>query len=136
MQVTPLEALDMLSALAAEERVTDELIARLRETVRVYGLDRPLPSDGRRSFGRRTYTCPFFRGGGTGCTLPRTAKPYGCLGFNARRPGVTAGGDCGTPEGIGRVDDAELNAQAAQALGMSWEKLPIPVALLAILAPA
>ncbi|MDA3873516.1 MAG: hypothetical protein PF795_06115, partial [Kiritimatiellae bacterium] len=93
MQITPLEARDMRDSLMQQGRWTRELFEQLADTVTRFRLDREL-GDGRRSLLRRTYTCPFYQSGPTGCSISPTHKPYGCLAFNPRKPDLTAGGDC------------------------------------------
>jgi hypothetical protein len=135
MRVTPLEAVDLYDALVAGGRMGPELEAALAATVQRFGLDRPAPGDGRRSFGRRRYTCPFLRDGSLGCTLPAAAKPYGCLAYNARRAGVADGEDCGSEQAL--LDAARAAAVATDLddrlraeLGLAWETATIPEALL------
>ncbi|MEX2607149.1 MAG: hypothetical protein WD708_07355 [Kiritimatiellia bacterium] len=118
MQITPLEAEDLRDWLIQEGRWTPELFDQLVANVTRFRLDRDL-GDGRRSLLRRTYTCPFHQPGPKGCTIAPTHKPYGCLAFNPRRPGLTEGGDCDSNTGLLE------NLQAP-----SSPKAPIPVALL------
>ena len=96
MRVTPREARDITRHLAATGRATDATRALLRATIARFGLDRAEPGDGRRSFGRRRYTCPFFVE--RRCTIAPEAKPYGCLAFNARAPGVRDGENCASDQ--------------------------------------
>ncbi|CAM2066147.1 hypothetical protein SCOR_12265 [Sulfidibacter corallicola] len=140
MQTTPLETVEIIRYLKRAGRLDAELIERLRETVRRYRLDAPSPGDGRRHFVRRTYTCPFFMGQARGCSLSRTIKPYGCLGFNPHRPDQTEGGDCAsdtTALTLREARSAELETAHNQwlraRLELDWEKKPMPVALLDIL---
>jgi len=125
MLITPLEALDIAAHLLAAGADIQALLQRLGESAAAQGLDRPLPGDGRRTFGRRRYTCPFFGHGALGCSLPRDAKPYGCLAFNPRRAGQTDGGDCGSPGVETRAGELELT----RSLGLGDESAPIPVAV-------
>lgn len=135
MQTSPLETQDILQFLAAEKRLDESLRQQLQRTVRRYRLDQPLPGDGRRCFARRTYTCPFFEK--ADCTLSRTAKPYGCLGFNPGQAAITEGGNCHTDTLQLQAREAQfaraeqvLNQQLKQDLLLDWEKKPMPVALL------
>jgi hypothetical protein len=128
MQTTPLEAQDVLDYLKASGRWTEELRATLRETVRRFRLDHD-PGNGKRSFLRRTYDCPFFAGGQLGCTIPSEVKPYGCLGFNAAAAAVTAGEGCHSDQALLARQDSAASA-VDHRLGVSWEKLPLPLALL------
>ena len=95
MMVTPIEALELYYLLVKESRWNEKLKEDLELTVAIYRLDRPVPSDGRRSFSRRRYTCPFFvEGEKGGCTIRKRFKPYGCLGFNAIGANVKDGENC------------------------------------------
>jgi Fe-S-cluster containining protein len=123
MKITREEAEDLQAFLVAEGRWNGELMESLRETVRRYRLDQEV-GYGRRVL-RKTYTCPFYAGGALGCTIAPTHKPYGCLAFNPRSPGLTAGGDC--------VSDVAVLEQVQTPDG---ERLPIPMALLALATPA
>jgi hypothetical protein len=138
MRVTPLEAVDLLDALSAAGRAGPELVQSLEATVRRFGLDRPAPGDGRRSFGRRRYTCPFLRDGALGCSIAQDAKPYGCLAYNARRAGVVDGEDCASDQllldGVHGAAEAALSDALARELGVSWTSASIPEALLDLLA--
>ncbi|MCC5850055.1 MAG: YkgJ family cysteine cluster protein [Verrucomicrobia bacterium] len=136
MRITPVEALDMKNRLISEGRWTPELFATLTKTVERYGLDRET-GDGRRSL-RKTYTCPFYTPGPRGCSIHPDHKPYGCLAFNARRPGITEGGDCASSIHELENREAAFPNEAAHNLALKtqhrlyWDKAPIPVALLAL----
>lgn len=125
MRISALEADELVAHLRATERDTEETRDMLRATIARFGLDRPAPGDGRRVFGRRRYTCPFFSEAGR-CTIAPEAKPHGCLAFNARRPGVRDGEDC--------ASDQELMRE--HALESEEEALDIPRAVLAALGSA
>ncbi len=136
MQITPLEAVDLYLHLDDTREFTAALTARLDEAVARFALDRPAAGDGRRAFSRRRYTCPFFGAKALGCPLPRAAKPYGCLAFNARSAGVGDGEDCAsdtaTLAGRESAPEDALNAALKAELGLGWDKESIPVALLAL----
>lgn len=139
MMTTPLETLDILVYLHQQDRLTEETRSRLTETVRRYRLNHEAPGDGRRRFVRRTYTCPFFNEGPRGCSISRTAKPYGCLGFNPRVPNQTEGGDCAADtallqarEDIHGTPEARVNLELKTRYQLDWDKLPMPVALLSL----
>lgn len=138
MQLTPLEALDLYLWLVEVGRWNADLVQHLQEHTARYGLDRPPLGDGRRVFSRRHYTCPFFVGGGQGCSVSRQAKPYGCLAFNARAAGVREGENCGSDQPLlaerELIDSQEvlMNSTLARVLKLDWEKRPLPTALLAI----
>ena len=136
MRITPVEALDMKTRLEAEGRWTPELFAGLQETVERYRLDRET-GDGRRTL-RKTYTCPFYTPGPRGCSIHPDHKPYGCLAFNAKRPGVTEGGDCASS--VKELENREAafpnetahNRVLKTKHQLPWDKAPIPTALLAL----
>ena len=137
MMVTPIEAIELVHFLNEQGRWNNELLEKLNETILIYRLDRPVPSDGRRSFSRRRYTCPFFtEGKDGGCSIRKRYKPFGCLGFNAIDSGVRDGENCksylSTLEDRERehgASEKQLNAQIRQELGLDWEKKNMPLAL-------
>jgi Fe-S-cluster containining protein len=137
MQITPVEAQDIKTYLESEGRWTKDLQQTLRETVHRFRLDQEL-GDGRRTL-RRTYTCPFYRAGPGGCSISRHHKPYGCLAFNPREPGITEGGNCASDQK--RLESRETDFSFSerlenQRLKKKWDwisdKQPIPIALLNI----
>jgi len=85
MQITPLEALEIMEGLNLNRTQAEELKMRLQDTILHYRLDQEL-SIGKKAISqlRRTYTCPFFTPGPLGCSLSRSIKPYGCLAFNPK----------------------------------------------------
>lgn len=137
MMVTPLEAIDLMTYLKEAQKLTPELKSEMADVVRVYRLDREL-STGRGSTLRRTYTCPFFTKSEFGCPLPRAVKPYGCLAFNSHHESLKTAEHCYSDIKI--LEERELafkveeeeNQRIRKDLGLSWEKLPMPVALLEI----
>lgn len=86
MMISQPEAEDIYNWLVAKRRWTEALLLRLQNCVVEFRLNIEIPQFGSRRNLRRTYTCPFFRGGSKGCSLPRDVKPYGCLGFNPTQP--------------------------------------------------
>lgn len=134
MQTTPLETRDVFDHLVATGRWTEELRERLRETTTRFRLDQ-VPGDGRRSFLRRTYYCPFFAGASLGCTIPAEVKPYGCLGFNAVEAGIREGEHCRSDQGLLERQAREIQLVDHQ-LGYRWQKMPLPMALLEMAAAA
>lgn len=135
MQITPIEALDILADLTARGEMNEARLEEWRILVERHGLDRPAPGDGQRELVRRRYTCSFFAGGKLGCTLTPEFKPYGCLAFKPRSAGVWEGKDCGVDgDGLARRDIDEaghlpLGESLAAALA-DLAKGPIPAALL------
>ena len=134
MQVTPLEAIDLLAHLVDTGRWHQATVSELESNIRRFRLNTPPPGDGKRSFSRRRYTCPFYAGQARGCTISRDAKPYGCLAFNPFSPHQTNGGDCGSQEdALAPLDSPELeavNTALKTTLSLDWDKKPIPTALL------
>jgi Fe-S-cluster containining protein len=130
MRISPVEALDLQRHLASQGRWTPELLDTLRDTVTRYRLDHDA-GDGRRSL-RKTYTCPFHTPGPRGCSIHPDHKPYGCLAFNARKPGITDGGHCASAQDILRQRETAFPAEADhnRALASDPSPLPIPLALL------
>ena len=124
MQISRLEAEDLIEFLRASGRLDDTLSATLRQCVRDYRLDVELPQFGARKNIRRTYTCPFFTSGPAGCSIGREYKPYGCLAFNPTRAGAASASD-----GCRSEQDLLVPLDSAE------DKAPIPVALLRLLDP-
>jgi len=133
--VTPIEALDLIHYLKDANLFTDELKAKLIETIQTYRLDREI-STGKGSSLRRTYTCPFFTESELGCPLPREIKPYGCLAFNSHHPTEKTPEHCYSDvellqkrEEVFKLE-ADENERIRKDLKLYWEKLPMPVALI------
>lgn len=140
MQCTPLEALEIALWLKDQGELKSELEAKILQCIQDYRLDYEIPTTRGIPF-RRTYTCPFFKHESLGCFLSRSIKPYGCLGFNPTKPGMTEGGDsCQVNQDLmeGREKDwdkweQEINQSLRLELKLNWEKLPMPVALLDVM---
>ena len=136
MQITPLEAFEIYDYLLRHRLWTADLKAKFQDCIEVFRLDKPLPGDGRRSFGRRTYTCPFYAESCLGCPLPPSVKPYGCLAFNPIASGVRDGEACRSyTEKLEQLASEVLQSKndiIRQAFAIDWLKKPIPVALLAL----
>lgn len=130
MQVTPWEAYDMMRDLVEQGRWNLSLKETLALNVEHYRLDAPVPSDGRRMFSRRTYTCPFFEGKALGCSISQDAKPLGCLAFNPTTEGAKEGDGCRSDQDQLQVIEQNLEMNPQGDLSLPWAKLPIPVALL------
>ena len=137
MQSTPLETYELYTYLKDDKRINNTLKEKLNETIQGYRLDRPLPSDGKREFARRTYTCPFLEPGEKGCTISRAAKPYGCLGFNPDIKDSIGEIGCSSNqdllaqrEELSRDIELVENKKLKEKFDFDWDKLPMPVALL------
>ena len=90
MKVTPSETFDLYSHLKETDQWHLDLKQRLEKTVERFRLGSDF-SDGRRSFIRKTYTCPFYKDRSLGCSIAKEFKPFGCLGFNAGRANEDSG---------------------------------------------
>jgi Fe-S-cluster containining protein len=139
MQISPLEAIEILIDLKQQERLNQELIARLEENVQNYRLHVEV-TDGRGRVLRRNYTCPFFKDHSLGCSISLEYKPYGCLGFNPDQAGVSSEGKCSSnleqlearSKG-NQVLESKVNLELKSSLKLYWDKKPIPTALLDII---
>ncbi len=135
MMVTPIEAVELVDYLKANNLFNPELKLRLEETVSKYRLAQSV-GDGKRSFLRRTYTCPFFNHKELGCPLPREVKPFGCLAFNSHHAELKTGENCFSEKEILEKREAdfqeekELNEKIKAQYSLYWDKTPLPLALL------
>lgn len=135
MMVTPLEAVELMTYLHQKSLLTDELKNKFLETVSKYRLEHP-PGKGRRSYLRKTYTCPFFNHQELGCPLPREIKPYGCLAFDSHHVELKASEHCYSEKELLERRDAlhseekELNEKLKNEFTLYWDKTPLPNALL------
>ena len=136
MMSTPLETSEILIWLNETQQKTEALKEKLQNTIKQYRLDQ-LTGYGRRSFLRRTYTCPFFNHKELGCPLPPEVKPYGCLAFNSHHKEEKAGEHCYSETDllIKREEENELyekviNEKLKTKYKLWWDKLPMPVAVM------
>lgn len=140
MLITPIEALEILAGLNIDNFTETELIdfkKRMNETITNFRLNVEIYTGKKNSsVFRKTYTCPFFNNGALGCSLSRSSKPYGCLGFN---PKIEAdnGKSCTSNKNL--LEDREksfsttedlANHKIRQDLNLHWIKQNIPQALL------
>lgn len=139
MQMTPLETVELCIDLESKDRLNEETLEELKACIKEYRLDIDISIGGSKSF-RRTYTCPFFKPGAKGCTISLHDKPYGCLGFNPKEVGVSEEGKCKvyvetheSREASFLEDEEKLNKFLISELGLYWEKLPIPMAILELI---
>lgn len=140
MQVTPIEAFEILLSLEITDENVHDLKTRLLKNIGDYRLEHEifLGKKGH-TFLRKTYTCPFFTPGPKGCSIKKDLKPYGCLGFNPKTPG-DSGSQClsninllEARENMHQKDEEEINAFLREHLGLNWVKLEIPKALLSLI---
>lgn len=130
MMVTPLEALELMNYLNTSGMKDDTLRTKIEESVRVYRLDHA-PGNGKRSFLRKTYTCPFFGFQELGCPLPREIKPYGCLAFNTHHKTEKANEHCySDKELLEKLVFDEKNEELKKKYDIFWDKSPLPTALI------
>ena len=135
MRVTPLETYDLWLFLKRSNRWNSATRQQLLHTVDRFRLSQPIPGNGRRRYGRRTYTCSFFNNQVKGCSIAPEYKPYGCLGFNPNIPAQLNGGDCGLQRRFSSQTPTALeqnaNAQIKSILKFDEETKTIPEGLLA-----
>lgn len=143
MQITPIEALEILSSLNSDEWSEEErfnFIKRMEQNISDYRLNVEIYTGKKNTAAlRKTYTCPFFNNGSLGCGLSRSAKPYGCLGFNPKAS-EDNGKSCAsnselltTREETFKNSEDQTNQFIIDDLKLSWIKLSIPQALLDVL---
>ncbi|MDD4975637.1 MAG: hypothetical protein PHY93_14870 [Bacteriovorax sp.] len=140
MQITPIEAFEILISLEVTEHNLSDLKAALQKNIQDYRLDHEIFLGKKiNSILRKTYTCPFFVAGSKGCTIKKDLKPYGCLGFNPRIENDN-GSQClsntellETRENVEIKNEDNANDFLKQELQLEWVKLEIPKAVLALL---
>jgi Fe-S-cluster containining protein len=135
MMVTPIEALELVTYLKKNNSFDESLKNKCIETIAKFRLDQQL-GNGKKSFLRRTYTCPFFNHQELGCPLPREVKPYGCLAFNSHHPELKAGAECFSEKEIlearekAIIDEEKENQEIKKKYSLYWDKTPLPLALM------
>ena len=136
MMTSPLETTELLIFLQSQGMKNEGLKEKINQTIKQYRLDQ-LTGYGRKSFLRRTYTCPFFNHSELGCPLPVEVKPYGCLAFNSHHPTSKASEHCYSEKEllITREDENidyenAINNSLKEKYSLWWDKLPMPVALM------
>ncbi len=135
MMISPLEAAEVLLYLRQHDALNADLKNKCQETITKFRLDHPA-GNGKRSFIRRTYTCPFFGHQELGCPLPKEVKPYGCLAFNSHHTDLKAGEYCYSEQEllVKREDsypwEKEINESIKQKFNLIWDKTPLPLGLL------
>lgn len=143
MQVTPIEALEILKGLEVDsfnegERLT--LKNKLKEAINGHRLNVEIYTGKRNSQTlRKNYTCPFFNNGSLGCGLSRSSKPYGCLGFNPKQAEDNGQSCSSNIELLKERDNTFLKLEEAanneirKQFNLTWIKQNIPQALLDIM---
>lgn len=139
MQITPIEAFEILVSLEASVINAQEIRELLKKNIQDYRLDHELFVGKKNILLRKTYTCPFFIPGPKGCTIKKELKPYGCLGFNPRIAGDN-GSKCLSDidllkkrEAEQLIDEEKINQHLKIELNLDWDKLEIPKATLKLL---
>ena len=121
MMITEIEALDIFQYLISESLLNQDLLQKLQDNIKQFRLDQKI-GNGKRSFIRRTYTCPFFQDKQLGCSLPKEIKPYGCLAYNPSKQNESQGISCSSHQN---------NLLEREKSGESYgEKQTIPEAIL------
>lgn len=140
MQITPLEAFEIILSLSPTSENIDELRGKLKQNIQNYRLDHEIFL-GKKSHShlRKTYTCPFFFPGAKGCTIKKELKPYGCLGFNPKTLNDN-GSQCASDFNLlERRENREINSENVandflrEEFNLTWIKLEIPKAVLILL---
>lgn len=140
MQVTPLEAFEIILSLDVTNENVTEIKTALKQNIHNYRLDHEI-SLGKKAHShlRKTYTCPFFIPGPKGCSIKKELKPYGCLGFNPRIENDN-GSHCHSDFNL--LEKRERNEIAGEnsandflkkEFNLTWTKLEIPKAVLTLL---
>jgi len=140
MQITPLEAFEIILSLEVTEETIPDLKLKLQKNIRDYRLDHEIFL-GKKAIAnlRKTYTCPFFVVGSKGCTIKKDLKPYGCLGFNPRIENDNGSLCHSSIEQLERREFIEIqnedkaNKFLAEELQLDWIKQEIPRAVLALI---
>ncbi len=143
MQITPIEALEILESLHVDQFTPTEMTnfkEKMNQTISVYRLNFETYTGKRNSsMLRKSYTCPFFNFGSLGCGLSRSSKPYGCLGFNPKAS-EDNGKSCSSNikilkerEDSFQINEDLINAQVKLELNLHWTKQNIPLALLDVI---
>lgn len=135
MLLTPLEAIELMGHLKETSQLTLELKEKLERNAAIYRLESK-PLNHKRSYLRKTYTCPFFNHKELGCPLPREIKPYGCLAFDSHHKELKASEHCYSEIPLleerenKHPEEEKINSELREKYNLYWEKSPIPVALL------
>lgn len=137
MLVTPLEALELVQYLKEKNLLGPSLKNKLIENIKNFRLE-PKYLINKRSYLRKTYTCPFFNHQKLGCPLPREIKPYGCLAFDSHHPEKKASEHCYSEVSLlelreqKHLEEIQINEDIRIKYDLLWEKAPIPNGVLEI----
>ena len=140
MQITPIEAFEIILSLEITDENLPELKAKLQKCIDDYRLNHEIFLGKKvNSLLRKTYTCPFFVLGSKGCTIKKDLKPYGCLGFNPRIENDNGSLCHSNISLLEKRDNSELTSEdmantfLRNDLQLDWVKLEIPKAVLAVI---
>ena len=136
MRVTPLEAKDIVDYLVLNNRINQDLIDDLKESIRSNRLDKEVLV-GKNQELRRYYTCPFYKKDKLGCTIGKHHKPYGCLAFNPHEKKVSVSGHCTSNVDVLEknhhkfsTEEEIMNENLMKEWNIYWNKKDIPSAVL------
>jgi len=140
MQVTPLEAFEIILSLQVNAESIGDLRNLLQENIKNYRLDHEIFLGKKANQHlRKTYTCPFFIPGPKGCSIKKELKPYGCLGFNPKTQNDN-GSQCYSDLNLlairlenQKIDEDRANEFLIDHFQLDWQKLEIPKAVLNLL---
>jgi len=130
MQIDPLETFEIIKFLEENRKIDHKFEDMLKQNIEEFRLN---------SFQyiRKTYTCPFFNHTHNGCLIGKYHKPYGCLAFNPTEKVIDKGSTCRSKQSILKNRNKIFNKseqafiqQIKKEIALSWDKLPIPLALL------
>lgn len=140
MQITPIEALEIIESLLDSNVNLNEVIHTLEQNIKAYRLDHEIfLSKKINPLMRKTYTCPFFIPGPKGCSIKKELKPYGCLGFNPRNKDDNGSRCLSNSNLLEERETNELkkedlaNLYLTNELKLTWSKQEIPKAVLSVL---
>lgn len=131
MKISPIEALDILEYLKETDGFDlENLVKKLQATINEFRLNRNAGL-------RKTYTCPFYTGEKKGCTISKHSKPFGCLAFLPNKENIIEGKSCSSKinslkdrDEKFKTDEQLVNEAIKNELGLNWNKLSIPEAVL------
>jgi hypothetical protein len=143
MLITPLEAIELLVGLEIDQYGNEKLSIfkeEMNKTIQNFRLGIEIYTGKKHSTElRKTYTCPFFNKGVLGCSLSRSSKPYGCLGFNPKIK-EDNGQSCASNLKILEsretdfcLTEDQVNTKIRNTFNIKWTKQNIPQALLDML---
>jgi len=137
MQISTLEAIDILIYCLSQNWDLQQLIQDLENTVTEFRLDYLIQARPGQMV-RKNYTCTFFCQTSLACKIPRDFRPYGCLAFNPvshDQRGLTCCTDVSGKQALENLEKSLLliNQKLRRDCCIIDEKNPIPVAVLNLL---